>query len=55
MSRTKKGSKAPGYEFWSKRAGNTTAMMYYGSGKKAKKITNKAERLKGKEEQRRCV
>lgn len=43
MTRTKKGSKAPAYEFWGKRPGSLT------SGPKAKKITHKIERAKGKQ------
>lgn len=40
MSRTVKGSKSPGYEFWSKRPGK----WHGGKGRFAKKITHKAER-----------
>jgi hypothetical protein len=42
MSRTRKGSKAPGWEFWSKRP------MSGWIGKAAKKITHKIERLRNK-------
>lgn len=38
MSRTKKGSKPPGYEFWSKRPG------WYGRGKDGKTETKRRER-----------
>ena len=45
MSRTKKGSKSPGYDFWSRRPpGGGCA----GSGPEAKKITHKAERAEKK-------
>jgi hypothetical protein len=42
MSRTVKGSKSPGYEFWSKRPGNGT------KGKIAKQFTHKIERQRNK-------
>jgi copper oxidase (laccase) domain-containing protein len=43
MSKTKKGAKGPGYEYWSKRpcAGDSP-------GRKTKKITHKKERLANK-------
>lgn len=46
MTRTKKGAKGPGYEFWSRR----TPTKNCGSGKISKRITNKAERQKAKKE-----
>ena len=39
MSRTKKGSKPPGYDTWSRRPGST-----YGSGKDGKTDTKRRER-----------
>lgn len=42
MSRTKKGSKGPGYEFWSRRPGNG------GSGRIGKDLTRGIERQQGK-------
>lgn len=47
MSRTKKGSKAPGYEYWSKRP-----MRGSNPGSWAKKVTHKIERQRGKDETR---
>lgn len=41
MSRSNKGSKPPGYEFWSKRPK---------SFKNSKDLTHRAERKEGKEE-----
>lgn len=49
MSRTKKGSKGPGYEYWSARPFNAGGGAI---GKKAKKRTHKAERAANKKEQR---
>lgn len=43
MSRTKRGSKAPGYEFWSRRPANQGA-----TGRYAKQRTHRAERAQGK-------
>ena len=45
MSRTKKGAKGPGYEYWSKRpcAGDSP-------GRITKKITHKKERMSNKQE-----
>lgn len=40
MSRTRKGGKGPGFEYWSKRPG--PPMM--SPGKSAKKLTHRAER-----------
>jgi hypothetical protein len=45
MSRTKKGKKSPGYDYWSKRP-----MSGSSPSKWAKKVTHKLERLKAKEE-----
>jgi hypothetical protein len=42
MSRTKKGSKGAGYEYWSKRPGPTIP------GKFAKTVTHKIERQQNK-------
>lgn len=46
MSRTQKGSKAPGYEYWGKRPGSG----YFAPGKYAKRVTHKAERQQGKKD-----
>jgi len=43
MSRTKKGAKAPGYEFWSARPKSGT-----GHGPFAKKVTKRTERQQNK-------
>lgn len=43
MSKSKKGAKGPGYEYWSRRPGNIQT-----PGKSAKKITHKIERLRNK-------
>lgn len=48
MSRTKKGTKAPGYEFWSARPGKGKMS----SGPIAKKLTHRAERQEGKQQAR---
>lgn len=48
MSRTKKGGKGPGYEFWSKRPGKGEYGGTDGS-KYGKKLTHKAERREGKD------
>lgn len=45
MSRTKKGSKGPGFEFWTARPGNRHGG---GVGKYAKRITHKIERQQNK-------
>ena len=50
MSRTRKGSKGPGYEFWSKRPGKGRMS----SGPYAKLLTHRAERQEGKEEVRKA-
>lgn len=46
MSRSKRGSKAPGFEFWSKR-GNSIG-KFYSCGKYTKHLTHKRERDSGK-------
>jgi len=46
MSRSTKGSKGPGYDFWSRRSG------VLGKGPVAKKITKKEERTRTKEIER---
>ncbi len=51
MSRTKKGSKGAGYEYWSARPGNKGGGN--GLGKDAKKLTHKRERAQQKDEDRR--
>lgn len=43
MSRTIKGGKGPGYEYWSKRPGSGGA-----TGKKAKKFIHHTERQRNK-------
>lgn len=45
MSRTKKGSKGGGYEYWSRRPNKGHSQWH--PGKKAKKITHRAERRQG--------
>ncbi|MNK29197.1 hypothetical protein D3C87_475880 [compost metagenome] len=44
MSRTKRGSKGPGYEYWGKRPPSG----HHAPGAKAKRVTHKAERQQGK-------
>ena len=48
MSRTKRGSKPPGWEIWSKRAGS--AMTGWNTSAYMKKRTHKMERQEGKKE-----
>lgn len=43
MSRSKSGSKSPGYDYWSRRPGSGM-----GYGKKVKKVTHKKERVQNK-------
>lgn len=51
MSRTKKGSKGPGYEYWSARPFNKGGgLLSPKGGKHTKKRTHKAERQIGKSE-----
>lgn len=45
MSRSRKGSKSPGYDFWSRRPGNKGGG---GSGPYAKLLTHRRERQKNK-------
>jgi hypothetical protein len=45
MSRTKKGSKGPGYEYWSRRPAK---MLFPAPGKEAKTITHRQERAAAK-------
>jgi hypothetical protein len=47
MSRTKHGSKAPGYEYWSKRPGSNSGGSV--PGKVSKRFTHRAERRLGKQ------
>lgn len=46
MSRTHKGSKPVGYEYWSKRPGNKCGNLL-GADKFTKKLTHSRERLRG--------
>jgi len=48
MSRTKKGKKGPGYEYWSKRPGSNKCGS--APGKDSKDFTHRAERREGKNE-----
>lgn len=48
MSRTKKSSKAPGYEFWSRRPGSNKGGCSPGAA--SKRHTHKAERQQGREQ-----
>ena len=48
MSRTKKGSKPPGFEFWGKRGAGKNPMGAWGFGKIAKLWTKRAERKQDK-------
>jgi hypothetical protein len=47
MSRTRKGNKSPGYDYWSKRPGSRKASS---PGKFAKKLNHRLERLEGKKQ-----
>lgn len=47
MSRTKKGGKAPGFEYWSKRPCKGGGGC---PGKQTKTLTHRAERRQGKDE-----
>lgn len=47
MSRTKKGAKAAGYEYWSARPGNRHGGV---AGARSKRKTRRAERRTGKKE-----
>ena len=44
MSRTKRGSKGPGYDYWSRRPYSTS----YGYGPEIKKLCHRAERRQNK-------
>lgn len=46
MSRTRKGLKAPGFDFWTARPGNKHGAGGY--GKSAKRMTHKIERQQNK-------
>lgn len=50
MSRTKKGSKGPGFDYWSRRPvkGTGSAGMASGFGPDVKKLTHRSERRQGK-------
>ena len=43
MSRTKKGKKGPGYDYWSRRPTPITS-----PGRASKKLTHRLERIEGK-------
>lgn len=45
MSRSKKGSKGPGYEYWSRRPGNFDGPK---PGRESKKVTHRLERAEKK-------
>lgn len=47
MSRTRKGSKGPGFEYWSRRP---TKFHYADPGKETKRNTHRLERQEGKRE-----
>lgn len=51
MSRTKKGAKGSGYEYWTARPGNESGG--YPLGKETKKRTHKAERKENRKEANR--
>jgi len=46
MSRTKRGSKPPGFEYWTARPGNEHGNQGY--GKQAKRNTHRKERREGR-------
>lgn len=48
MSRTVRGGKAPGFEYWSKRPGNKST--YASVGSEQKKITHRLERREAQRE-----
>lgn len=52
MSRTKRGGKGPGHEYWSKRPGNKNGAI---PGKTSKTYTNRAERREGRRQKREWV
>ncbi len=47
MSRTKKGAKGPGYDYWTARPGNHGSQGY---GPDVKKRTHRLERIQGKKQ-----
>lgn len=47
MSRSRKGKKGPGYEYWSRRPGSKKMLA---PGKDAKKLNTRLERIQGKKE-----
>lgn len=56
MSRTKKGSKGPGYEYWSARPGNRNGgTISPHGGKHTKKYTHRVERHTNKKEAREAI
>ncbi|QRE00110.1 hypothetical protein [Burkholderia phage BCSR5] len=50
MSRTVKGSKAPGFQYWSKRPVKGETRASPGAHKFTKKLTHRAERRQGRKE-----
>lgn len=50
MSRSKKGSKGPGYDYWTPRPGNNGCQGY---GPDMKRRTHRLERLEAKEQARK--
>lgn len=52
MSRTKKGKKGPGYDYWSRRYGNDSKSNP--PGRKTKNITNRAERRIARQSNKEC-
>jgi hypothetical protein len=51
MSRTRKGGKAPGYEYWSPRPGSNSGAV----GKAAKQFAHRSERNANKREVERAI
>ncbi|CAB5514579.1 hypothetical protein LMG26857_03638 [Achromobacter anxifer] len=53
MSRTRRGAKGAGYEYWTARPGNVGGGRYSPNGnKEVKRATHKAERQEGKRDSR---
>jgi hypothetical protein len=53
MSRTRKGTKGPGYEYWTARPGNRGGgTISPNGGKHTKKWTHRAERQEGRAQSR---
>jgi hypothetical protein len=50
MSRSKKGSKGAGYDYWSRRYGNESGCNSPTRNKLTKKVTNRAERRIARQE-----